>query len=101
MPEPASRASGARAINEMGPPVSGRVEEAEAVALAVAEDVALAEALADALGEPEAIEVGEALDVLPGAHSPLSITSSNLAQSGVSSPTTSPVSESTLSPGSS
>ena len=50
MPEPTSRASGARAINETGPPVTGRAEAealAEAVALlALAVAVGLAVALA-------------------------------------------------------
>jgi hypothetical protein len=57
MPEPTSRASGARAVNATGPPVSGRVEVGEAVA--VAEAVAFAEAVALAL----AVEVAEELAV--------------------------------------
>jgi ABC-type sugar transport system substrate-binding protein len=94
------------------------------VALAVAEDVALAVALGVALPKPSAPlncrlhpagsgwslqdsamvlmpGLGEALDEPLGRHSPLSSTSSELAQSGVSSPTTSPVCGSMLSPGSS
>lgn len=65
-PPPASRASGARAINETGPPVSGRTEEAEAVAVALAEAVGLAlavgEAVGLAVGVAEGLAVGEAVE---------------------------------------
>jgi hypothetical protein len=101
-PPPASSASGARAINETGPPVAGRAD-ADAVAVAVGLALGVVEglalAVAVALGVAEGVAL--ALDEPLGRHSPLSSTSSELAQSGVSSPTTSPVSGSTLSPESS
>jgi hypothetical protein len=56
MPEPTSRASDARTIKETEPPVSERVEEAEAVALAVAVEVAEGLAVGLAVGEA----IGEA-----------------------------------------
>jgi hypothetical protein len=52
MPEPTSKASGARAINETGPPVTGRAE-----AEALAEAVALL-ALAVAVGPAVALALG-------------------------------------------
>jgi hypothetical protein len=60
MPEPTRRASGARTINETGPPVSGKVEEAEAVAVALA----VAEAVAEVVALAVAVEVAEGLAVL-------------------------------------
>ena len=51
MPEPTSRASGPRATNETGPPVSGRVEESEVVGLALA--VGVAEGLAVGISDGE------------------------------------------------
>jgi hypothetical protein len=66
MPEPTSRASGARTIKETGPPVSGRVEAAEAVALAVAEAVALALVVEVAEGLAVGLAVGEAIGEADG-----------------------------------
>ena len=59
MPEPTRRASGARTITETGPPVSGRVEEAEAAAVALA----VAEAVAEVVALAVAVEVAEGLAV--------------------------------------
>src|SRR5829696_5809367 len=83
MPEPTSRASGARTVNETGPPVSGRVEEAEAVAVALVLAVEVAEGLAMGLA------VGEAIGLAMGlaeASSPISTSGRLLAwqPSGVS-----------------
>jgi hypothetical protein len=55
-PEPTSKASGARAITETGPPVCGRGE-----AEALAEADALADADAEALADVEALADAEAL----------------------------------------
>jgi hypothetical protein len=58
MPEPTSSASGARAINETGPPVTGRAE-AEALAEAVALlALAVAVGLAAAVGLAVALALG-------------------------------------------
>ena len=77
MPEPTSRASGARAINETGPPVTGRAE-AEALAEAVAEAVALL-ALAVAVGLAVVLALGlydcakatDAKSTVPSMDSPI------------------------------
>jgi hypothetical protein len=66
MPEPTSRAGGARTIKETGPPVSGRVKAAQAVALAVAGAVALALAVEVAEGLAVGLAVGEAIGEADG-----------------------------------
>ena len=68
MPEPTSKASEARAINETGPPVSGRAEaEAEAVAVAVGNAVGLAVGEAEPPGGMHPVPSARGTQIDPGA----------------------------------